>query len=182
MDLAIVFGITALLLVLLLITRSRGTAAGKSCGAALESQDLPRPPSRAILDRCLSLEDIRFVTTIRSPELLQLLLSERRRLALRWLKQTRTEAGRLFRSHLRAARNAQNLRPATECRLLFDFTSLVLIYQLLAILVRFYGPIRTAGFLRLAHSLSHVLANLGGHIADTIAATRTAERSAVAVR
>lgn len=182
MDLAIVFGITALLLVLLLITRRRGAAAGRFSGAAPESQDLPRPPSRAILDRCLSLEDIRFITTIRSPELLRLLLSERRRLALRWLKQTRTEAGRLFRSHLRAARHAQNLRPATEFRLLFDFTSLVLIYQILAILVRFYGPIRTAGFLRLAHSLSRVLANLGGHIADTIAATRLAERSAVAVR
>lgn len=181
MDLAAVFGIIALLLVLLRITRSRG-AAGRSSGFALESQDLPRPPSRAILDRCLSLEDIRFVTTIRSPELLRLLLSERRRLALRWLKQTRTEAGRLFRSHLRAARHAQNLRPVTEFRLLFDFTSLVLIYQLLSVLVRFYGPIRTAGFLRLAHSLSHVLANLGGRIADTIAETRLAERSAVAVR
>jgi|SRR5579884_3274981 len=180
MDLAIVLGITALLLVLLLITHNRG--AERSSGVALESQDLPRPPSRAILDRCLSLEDIRFITTIRSPELLRLLLSERRRLALRWLKQTRTEAGRLFRSHLRAARHAQNLRPATEFRLLFDFTSLVLIYQLLAILVRFYGPIRTAGFLRLAHSLSHVLANLGGHIADTVAATRLAERSPIAAR
>src|SRR5690348_4549836 len=126
MYLAIVFGIIALLLVFLLITRSRGTAAGRSSGAAVESQDLPRPTSRAVLDRCLSLEDIRFVTSIRSPELLQLLLAERRRLALRWLKQTRTEAGQLFRSHLRAARHAHNLRPATEFRLLFDFTSLVL--------------------------------------------------------
>ena len=181
MDLVIVFGIIAVLLAFLLITRSRCTATGRSSGAAVESQN-PRPPSRAILDRCLSLEDIRFVTNIRSPELLQLLLSERRRLALRWLKQTRTEAGRLFRSHLRAARHAHNLRPATEFRLLFDFMSLVLIYQLLAILVRFYGPIRTAGFIRLAHSLSHVLANLGGQIADTVAATRLAERSAVAIR
>jgi len=184
MDLAIISGSAAVLLILLLMMRNRGTAVGTSgaSGAPLEVEDLPRPPSRAILGRCLSLEDIRFAATVRSPEVLRLLLCERRRLALRWLRLTRTESGRLLRSHLRAARHAQNLQPAQEFRLLFDYTSLVLIYHFLAILVRFYGPIRTVGFLRLAHSLSHVLANLGGHIADTVVETRLGATSAVGVR
>jgi hypothetical protein len=181
MDLAIVLGTGALLLVLLLITRSWGTATVAS-GVVIESGNLARPPARALLDRCLSLEDVRFVTTVRSPEVLQLLFFERRRLALGWLRRTRTEAGRLFRSHLRAARHAQNLRPAQEVRLLFYFMSLVFIYNLLTVLIRFSGPIRTAGFLRMAHSLSHVLANLGGCIADTVAPAGLAERSPAALR
>jgi hypothetical protein len=164
-DLTIIVVIAMVLLAVLAIA---GRRSGES-GELTDSDYDVRLPSRAVLDRCLSLHDIEFASTIQSPAVLRLLLSERRRLTLCWLRQTRVEAGRLFRLHGRAARHARNLRPAAEFKLLLSFAALVLVYRLLAVAVLFYGPLHTGGFLRSVRSLSNVLANLGGLVAASAA-------------
>src|SRR5579864_3725677 len=81
------------------------------------SEYLVRLPKRALLDRCLSPEDVEFAAMLRSPALLRLLVHERRRLALAWLRQMRREAVRLFRLHVRTVRHASGLRPEAEAKL-----------------------------------------------------------------
>ena len=127
---------------------------------------LPRP---ALLGRFLSAEDVAFAAGLQSPSVLRLLLCERRRLALEWLRITRREAGRLYRRHVRAARHATDLRPGVEAQLLAQICVFWILYELMCVLVRFYGPFRTQAFLRSMRGLGGFLSGLSGRIADTAA-------------
>ncbi|HEY1241131.1 MAG TPA: hypothetical protein VGF16_11270 [Bryobacteraceae bacterium] len=106
-----------------------------------------------------------FIAGLRSPAVLQLLLRERRRLALEWLRLTRREARRLLRLHLRSVRHSADLRPATEARLLLHFGMFVVVYEILVAMVRLYGPVRTQSFVRSVQRLADVLSSASGQIA-----------------
>ena len=121
-------------------------------------------PPLAILDRCLSMEDIEFTAGLRAPGVLRFLLSERRRLALQWIRLTRHEVRRVFSLHLRAARQSAGLRPTAEFSVLCYAASFALLSQVLVAVVYFYGPLRTRSFLESTRSLANLLANLGGRI------------------
>jgi len=144
--------------------RSEMTASSQS-----SSDVLVRLPPRNLFARCLSAQDVAFISGLGSPDVLRLLLRERRRLALEWLRLTRCEAGRLFRLHLRGVRHSANLRPVTEARLLVDMVRFLVIYQLMAAMVRFYGPLRTQSFVRSVEGLADVLSTVSGHIAQAAA-------------
>jgi hypothetical protein len=116
----------------------------------------------------LSIEDVEFAAQLGSPRILHLLLRERRRLALKWLRQTRREAGRLLRQHVRAARHAADLRPAAEVRLWFHAGLFLIVYEVLLTAVRLYGPFRTRAFVRSVFAMAGVLADLGDRIASAI--------------
>ena len=118
--------------------------------------------------RCLSEEDARFIENLGSAGVFRLLLSERRRLALRWLRLTRREAARLFGLHVRTARYAPDLRPLTEAKLVLEFATFLMIYEVLAGLVRLYGPFRTHSYVGSIHGLAQLLSWLGGRIAASI--------------
>src|ERR1700730_10892641 len=96
-DFSFIIAIALTLLFLLWVVWRRETNNASSAGGGLPhpSEYLVCLPERALLDRCLSPEDLEFAAMLRSPGLLGLLVYERRRLALAWLSQTRREAVRL---------------------------------------------------------------------------------------
>ena len=158
---------TALLFLVWLAGRRRSEA------AALAPEDasfeyLVRLPPRGLLGRCLAVEDVEYAAALGSTGVLHLLLRERRRLALGWLRQTRREAVRLFRLHIRMARHLPDLRPAAELKLLVQLGAFLVLYQLLAGTVRLYGPFRARTFVDSVQALADLLARLGGRIADTV--------------
>ncbi len=128
-----------------------------------------RLPPRTLFSRCLSTEDVAFVNSLASPPVLRLLLHERRRLALHWLRLTRREAARLFSLHLRAVRHAIDLRPITEVRLLLQVSLFFILYETMVGMLRLYGPFRTRAFVRTVQRLADLLSALGGRIAETVA-------------
>jgi hypothetical protein len=130
----------------------------------LESESAVRLPPLGLLERCLSAEDVEFTAGLRSPRVLRLLLSERRRLALCWIHQTRHEVVRVVRLHRQAAGQSAGLRPASEFSVLFYAMLFVIFSQVMVTAVYFYGPLRTQSFLQTIRSLAHVLADLSGRI------------------
>lgn len=167
MNWVVFLGIGFILLLLLWTAgRERGVPAERAGDAFPDAAEPPvRLPPHALLSRCLSVEDAEFAASLRSPALLRLLLRERRRFALEWLLQTRMEAGRLFRLHVRTARHAAGLRPAREATLLVQAGMFLVIYALLVLTVRLYGPFRTRGFVQAVYGLAGLLMGLGARIA-----------------
>ena len=127
---------------------------------------LPRP---ALLLRFLSPEDVIFTARLRSPSILRLVLRERQRLAFEWLRIMRREAGRLCRLHVQAMRQAGDLRPRAEARLLAQVCLFWIVYELMCVMVLLYGPFRTQAFLRSVQGLGKLLSRLSGRIADRAA-------------
>jgi hypothetical protein len=149
-------------------------ATGRNHGVPVEGAGAPSPdpaehpirlPPHALLGRCLSVEDAEFAASLGSPAVLRLLLRDRRQFALEWLRQTRSEAGRLLRLHVRAVRYAAGLRPGREVALLFFAGMFFAVYEMLALCVRLYGPFRTRQFVHALHGLARVLTALGARIA-----------------
>ena len=161
-----------LLMALLLLFWAAGRGRADFGADRAEEESPVRLPPKALLGRCLSIEDVEYAAQLGSPRILRLLLRERRRLALKWLRQTRQEAGRLLRQHVRAARHAADLRPAAEVRLWFHAGLFLIVYEVLMTAVRLYGPFRTRAFVRSVFAMAGVLVNLGDRIAGTITAGR----------
>lgn len=164
----IAIGIALLFFLWVAARRGVSDAAAPRDNAAQPSEYLVRLPPRALLDRFLSPEDIEYAATLNSPVLLRLVVRERRRLAAAWLSQTRREAGRLFRLHVRTVRHAEGLRPAAEVKLVFAAGSFLVVYAVMMAAVGLYGPLRTRRFLESLQGLANVLSNLGGRIAEGI--------------
>lgn len=167
---SLIFVTIGVVLLVLLWTKSRRHDSA-FIGSRLMSDEclVQLPPSR-LLEQCLSEEDVRFVTTLGSKGVLQLLLWERRRLALKWLQRTRQEARRLLALHVRTVRFAADLRPATEFKLLMQAGALLFTAAVLEVLVRSYGPFRTHAYVRSIEGLGSVLAALCSGIARSISA------------
>jgi hypothetical protein len=131
---------------------------------------LPRPD---LIRRCLSAHDIEFAGGVRAPAILQVLLQERRRLALKWLRSTRREAFRLVRLHLRTVRHAPDLRPVAEAKLMAQVCVFLIVCHVLLVMVWFYGPFRAQAFLQPVASMADMLCRLSGGIAETVRGSAT---------
>jgi hypothetical protein len=169
-NLSFIIAIALALLFFLWIVWRRETENGRGSSRSLPdpSEYLVRLPKRALLDRCLSPEDVEFAAMLRSPALLHLLVYERRRLALAWLRQTRHEAVRLFRLHVRTVRHASGLRPGAEVKLFSAVGLFLIFYTVMVGSVYLYGPFRTRRFLESLRLLADILSGLGGRIAESI--------------
>jgi hypothetical protein len=171
MNFALIIAVSLLALVFFLwlaLRRSASESALHHDHPVNSSDHLVRLPPRALLDRFLSPEDVEYAATLNSPAVLRLVVGERRRLAAAWLRQTRREAGRLFRLHIRMVRQAEGLRPAAEVKLVFAAGSFLVVYAVMMTAVGLYGPFQTRRGLESLQSLANVLSNLGGRIADSI--------------
>ncbi len=159
MSTVVILAIAVVLLALIgrALIRSRDSAQFAPIEAGA-SEFLVRIPPADLLPRCISVDDVTYISRFQSPSLSYLLFSERRRLALLWLRQTRREAARLYRLHLRISAQAADLRPAAEAQLLFHFVAFWLAYQMLTSVVWFYGPVRTEVFVRSVRALAGVVA------------------------
>jgi len=170
MNLALIAGLCAALaaLVLLVWCRSRQEEEGWSNEIANRPECPVRHPDRALLDRCLSAQDLAFISSFESRALLRLFLRERRRLAVAWLRQTRREAQRLLRLHVRSVRYAADLRPGAEVKLFLAAGLFLMVYGTMLAIVSWYGPLRTRRFLESVQGLAGVLSRLGERIATGI--------------
>src|SRR5215475_6397081 len=156
MSLALIVGLCVLLAALLVLVLSRNWQ--QEAGTSFDSPDrrdtLVRLPNRTLLDRCLSAEDLAFISSLQSRPLLRLFVRERRRLAVAWLRQTRREAQRLLELHVRSVRYAADLRPGAEAKLFLAAGLFVLVYGMMLGIVFWYGPVRTGRFLQSLQGLA----------------------------
>jgi hypothetical protein len=125
-----------------------------------------RLPRRSLIDRFLATADIDYVASLRLPGIFKVLIEERRRLALEWLRATRTEARRIIQLHARSARHSAELAVSTEFRLYWQYANFVLVYYAAVCLLQIYGPRSARRVVRSVGALTDRLASLGGGIAD----------------
>ena len=170
MSLIVLLGVGIVIVILLWAAgRRRGSEFDASNGNPGEDLGYRLQLPRAdLIRRCFSTNDLAFAAKLRSPAILQLLLRERRRLALEWLRLTRRIATRLFRLHVHTVRHAADLRPTAEAKLAAQVCVFLMACQLMSVMVRLYGPFRTQTSLRSVQSLANVLAALSGRIAETV--------------
>ena len=184
MNFALVIAIScALLLLLWLAARRSSTEIVPPQEKQIDASEyLVRLPTRALLDRFLSADDVEYAARLGSADLFRRVVRERRRLAAAWLRQTRLEAGRLFRLHVRTVRQAEGLRPAAEMKLIFASGLFLAVYAVMMAAVGMYGPLRTRSFLESLQSLADVLSRLGGRIAESIGAATVPQLDAAGGR
>lgn len=168
-----IIAIGVVLLALIALVRARSAEKERPASPGAGSQEfVVRLPQTNLLARCISLEDVAYVSGLRAPSLSHLLFRERRRLALLWLRQTRREAGRLYRLHLRTSGQAVDLQPVAELQLLFHFASFLIVYQILISVVWLYGPVRARAFVRSVRALADILASHVDRIAGAITSSQ----------
>jgi hypothetical protein len=103
---------------------------------ALQSELLPP----AILGRVFDRRDLEYVLAEAPKDVQELLLQERRRIALCWVGQIRQRIVSLREFHLGSARFYAGLSPKTELRLATDFFALLSICRFLELAIRWRGP------------------------------------------
>ena len=166
----ITIGIALLFFLWLVARRNASDTSAPAAGSGDSSEYRVRLPPRALLDRFLSAEDLEYAASLNSPAVLRLVVRERRRLAMAWLRQTRREAGRLFRLHIRTVRQAEDLRPVAEVKLVFAAGAFLVVCAVMMAAVELYGPLQTRRFLESVQKLAEILSSLGGRIAASIGA------------
>jgi hypothetical protein len=164
MNLVILIAIPLALLILLIAAFRRGSTDLPSAYPDF-ADHAPRLPNPALLEQCLSVDDLNFVKCLNSRRVLRLLLHERRRLAREWLRLMRRESVRLFRLHVHMVRHSEELRPSVEFRLGVSVATFFIVYGAMVAVVSLYGPVRTRTLLDSLHYLGNILSNCGGRIA-----------------
>jgi hypothetical protein len=84
--------------------------------------------------------DFDFILHLDSPRLLRIYRAERKGVALQWVRRASNEIRMVMQEHARTARLSQNLNPASEARLFFQYIVLRLTCALLMIFIRFMSP------------------------------------------
>jgi hypothetical protein len=167
MSLVLIVGLFATLaaLLVLVLRRNRQLEAKGKEESPNRLEPTVRLPDRTLLDRCLSAEDLAFISSFESRHLLRLFVHERRRLAIAWLRQTRREAQRLLQLHVRSVRYAADLRPGAEVKLFLAAGLFLIVYGMMLGFVSWYGAVRTRRFLQSLQGLAGLLSQLGERIA-----------------
>jgi ribosomal protein S18 len=130
----------ALLLFVLLFLLGSGSAKDELDVAGGDSPDRREASCPAgVVKQIFSPQDLDFVARERSLRLQRFFVSERRRIAMRWIRRTSAELSRAIQLHVRSAREAEDLEAYTEAKVLFQYVQLRCVCGLLllsAILVR----------------------------------------------
>lgn len=116
------------------------------------SRTLPSPFPSEVLPHVFSSLDWNFVRSLDSVYLKKLFMRERKTVALKWVAETSAALNIVMREHALAARHAKNLNPLTELTLFARYLSLLLLFGLLSIAIRFAGPVRLAGLAQLTQA------------------------------
>jgi len=138
-----------LLLVFLGVLAWRGRAEGAAVAlvearqavATLQTELLPP----ALVHRIFARDDLAFVRSQGLPEIEDLFLKERKRIAILWLERVRTEIQLLRRLHLGAARFYARLSVRAELSLAWDFAVLLFGCRLLQVAFAVAGPYAAPG-------------------------------------
>lgn len=110
-----------------------------------------------ILLRAFGEDDQRFITALGDKHVERLLLFERKRIALRWIRRKSAEARSIMRDHANRAREASDLRVSGEARLAFRYMELLMLCEMLSLSVFLFGP---AGLQKFAVRTNMVLSDV----------------------
>ena len=91
-------------------------------------------------------EDSEFIASETSRQTARKFRRERTALALDWLRATRGQVNQLMRAHLKASRANDDLKPADEIRLWFDFLLFQVTSGILYLVIWVCGPPRAGEF------------------------------------
>lgn len=100
------------------------------------------PLSSELSGRIFDREDSDFVATETSGQITRQFRRERTALALQWLRAIRDQVNQLMRAHMRTSRGNDDLKPADEIRLWFDFLLFQLTSGILYLVIWMCGPAR----------------------------------------
>jgi hypothetical protein len=110
--------------------------------SSLQTSFLPAAVVTSIFDR----SDFLFVREQRNRHILRLLETERKAIALDWLRYTRSEVKLLMAYHVKSARHSVRLPAALEIKLALGYAGFLLAFATLVIFVRIAGPFRASSF------------------------------------
>ncbi|MGB7437249.1 MAG: hypothetical protein WBR26_12005 [Candidatus Acidiferrum sp.] len=151
MNVAVLFIILALLLiVLLLVSLQRIAAADRAAMQSLENDEFAATlnseiPQRDVTDRIFGSEDWSFVTRQGSDRLTQVFLQQRKELAVCWVHTIRVDVGRRMHLHTIAARTSSQLEPLVELSLATHYWAFLIFCQLVILTIRLRGPVAMKG-------------------------------------
>jgi hypothetical protein len=155
----------AALLFVLLLLAAQGVLAARGFSSRSEVPfhedgfDLPPCPTEFV-SKIFSRSDWEFVAGTDSPKLQQLFREERKAVALLWVRQTSAFIQKVMREHKEAARASSDLQIATETKLLFLYSQLMLVCGALLLAIQVAGPLWLRGVAVYADSLSRRIAGL----------------------
>jgi hypothetical protein len=126
-------------------------------GAAGQIDEANDAMSFEILLRAFGDDDRRFITALGDKHVERLLLFERKRIALRWIRRKSAEAWSIMREHANRAREASDLTVSGEARLAFRYVELLMLCEVLSISVSLFGP---AGLQKFAVQANMILSDI----------------------
>jgi hypothetical protein len=96
----------------------------------------------AVINRIFSVEDAKFIARSAPLGIKSSFVSDRKKLAMKWLRKTRKEMARLMDLHLRLASYTYDPRPGYEIRLTARYLIFVTVSEIVLVVVWLLGPFR----------------------------------------
>ena len=166
-------GVAVLLFVLLfLLGAGQGTDENEIGDAQSPDSREALCPSE-VVQQVFSPQDLEYVVRQQSPPLRRFYLSERRRVAIGWIRRTSTELGLAMRDHVRVSRGKEDIEAATEARVLMQYLRLRCLCGLLFASALVVRPSALRELAVYASELSHRLDSRQLGIARTLHAAPT---------
>lgn len=103
---------------------------------SLQSKFLPV----SLVDRILDYNDFAFVREQKEPRILHLLETERKAIAMHWLRHTRRQVTLLMSFYVKSARHNARLAASLECKLAFNYFAFLTACDALQGLIWLRGP------------------------------------------
>lgn len=132
-----------LLVILVVFVRRSGLSETKIAGPTQAYEALTTLQSELLpewfVDRLFSKEDRAFARSQEAPEILRLFDTERKSVALSWLRQTEDYVAQLMDFHVRLSRQRPDLRPSTEVKLTLEYLQFQFLCKVLAAMIRIVG-------------------------------------------
>lgn len=160
-----------LLLLVALFLLLRSSSASSKINGRSQAQEILNTLQAELLpdwfvDRIFSMEDWEFARSQQAPGILQSFHSERKAVALSWLRQTQDYVAQLMDFHVRLSRQRPDLGPATEVKLTLEYVEFQFICRLLAAMIGIAGPIRVGTLAKRAVDMATHL----GEMSETLLA------------
>jgi hypothetical protein len=153
----VLIGAVFIALLLLWVFRSESSSPLSEANAEFFLlEELPRP-DRLLIDRLFDEADWDLVSKETRPEVAQVFLRDRTRLAIEWLHHTRRQAARLMTLHRRVVRHNVELKPYLEMKLAVNYLAFVLLCSLLHVVIRARGPFRATRMARHAFRVANTI-------------------------
>lgn len=120
--------------------------------------DAVEPCPREFAERIFARSDWEFVSKLKSRGIENFFQRERKSVALLWVQQTASRIRRVMREHGKAVRSSRDLEFATEVKLFWRYSELMLVCGVLFISIYLAGPMRLRGLAIYAQALSQRIA------------------------